>query len=254
MKTSFTLLALTMVLGAWPAYSNAQTATPARVEVGFPNFYPYGFTNDIGQADGLDMRFAQALFTQLNIPYRSTIYPPARVLLNMQNGNTVFTILVNVPALDSCCLYSKKPVMRDELRVYYGAGMAPIKSKEDLVGKHIVTQHGFSYGGLATYFNDRNNRITNNITHSHESAFAMLKAGRADYVVVYGAAAKLLSPSVLRHLRYGTIADLNIYMVLNKTYPDAERAMARMELIATTIDTNTLFKPFTNGFGSRRKP
>lgn len=247
-KTIGATLFLALVFVFLPCVVSAQVKTPAapraEIEAGFPLFPPYGFTNSRGQPDGLDVRVTRAIFSKLGVPWRPAIYPAARLFKNLQDGTNMFSILVHVPALDPCCLYSKNPVMRDELRVYYAPGKPAIKSKEDLLGKSIITIRGFSYGGLLSYFNDDKNHITNNTTPSHDSALAMLRAGRADYVVFYGAAAKLLGPAATADLKYGVIADLSIYLVLNKTYPDAVKTMAQMEAIVDSINKDDLYKPF----------
>lgn len=235
---------LVLLVAGWPQVSQAESKPAGEIEAGFPQFPPYGFVNDSGQPDGLDVRVARVVFDKLGVPWRPAIYPATRLFRNLQDSSTMFSILVRVPVLEACCLYSKKPVMHDEIRVYHYPDKPVIKSKEDLAGKRIITLRGFSYGGLISFFNDAQNRIANNETPSHESALAMLRAGRADYAVFYGAAVSLLGPEAMTGLKYGVISDLSIYLVLNKSYPNAEKAMLRMEAIAETINKDELYKPF----------
>jgi polar amino acid transport system substrate-binding protein len=234
-------LFLSLALGAF-AHS-AAVASPVAIEGGYPFFPPFGFTNERGEADGWDVRMANMLFTKAGIPSRSAIYPAARLVSNLKTGASNFSILVRVPGLESCCIYSKESVMHDELRVYRRNGKPAVRHKEDLAGKSIITIHGYSYGGMISYFNDNKNRIVNNATTTHDAAFAMLRAGRADYAVIYGAGASQANPAALAGFKYDVIAQLDIHLVLSKNYPDAGNLMARLETLAKGLNRDAIFHP-----------
>ena len=63
------------------------------------------------------------------------------------------------------------------------------KSKEDLIGKHIITIGGYSYGGLRKFISDPANNIVSEPAKTHKAAFEMLVDSRADYLVDYASAA-----------------------------------------------------------------
>jgi hypothetical protein len=71
----------------------------------------------------------------------------------------------------------------------------------------------------------------------------MLAAQRADYVVDYASAAgDILAESPQEDLRSNPIDRLDIYLVLSKSYPDAEKLMVRLEEIAKTLNVPEILK------------
>lgn len=100
----------------------------------------------------------------------------------------------------------------------------------------MITIHGYSYGGLLAFVADPKNRITNHAAHSHASAFTMLAQGRAGYLIDYGGpASEILAAEPIAGLRSELLARQEVFLVLSKTYPDAEKVMARLEAIAETL-------------------
>ncbi|HRE16888.1 MAG TPA: hypothetical protein PLW86_07435, partial [Rhodocyclaceae bacterium] len=115
-------------------------------------------------------------------------------------------------------------VFTHELRVYYLGDKAPIKARTDLVGKSVITIRGYSYAGFISFVNDEKNRISNNPAANHRTAFEMLDAGRADYLLDYGVnVPEALPPSQLAKLNYDTIGNFDVFLVLSKNYPNAEQ-------------------------------
>jgi ABC-type amino acid transport substrate-binding protein len=228
------------------AAAPAKAFAPAQpgVVFGFPEFSPLSFANARGEPDGYLVRLSDAMFTRAGLHARAVIYPAPRLFENLANGSIDFSMVVHNPVLDACCLYSNKAVVREELRVYHAAGKPPINSKDELSGKKIITIQGFSYAGLITFINDKKNRITNEVAPTHAAAFAMLDAGRADYVLDYaGPAASGLASHPLPGLRFETIDHLDIYLVLSKAYPDAERVLERLTTIAKDLQQDPGLRP-----------
>ena len=189
-----------------------------------------------GEPDNPLLRLAEAMFGKAGIPWRSKTYPAARLFSYLQDGTSQFSMLVKSPSLEACCLSSRKPVATTELRAYRRANTPPIRSKEDLVGKEVIAIHGYSYAGLLNFLKDPANRIGNNSTVSHDSAFVMLERGRADYLLDYaGPAAEVLAAHPIKDMEYDVISRLDVHLILARSYPDATSVMSRLEEIADTL-------------------
>src|SRR6185369_14182122 len=101
----------------------------------------------------------------------------------------------------------------------------------------IITIRGYSYSGLIDYINDPRNRIVNEVASTHDAAFDMLLAGRADYVLNYDSSASVtLAARPIDRLRQDTIERVQTHIVLSKNYPNAEKVMARFEVILKSIN------------------
>lgn len=224
----------------------AQPTPAARQEIvfGFPEFPPLSFANARGEADGYLVHLSQAMFQRAGLRTRAAIYPAQRLFENLANGSIDFSMVVRNPMLDQCCLYSQKVVFREELRTYHAAGKPPITNKSALAGKHIITIQGFSYAGFIKFIQDGNNRIVNEVAPNHAAAFAMLDAGRADYVLDYaGPAASGLLAHPVRDLRSEVIDHLDIYLVLSRKFPNAEQLLPHLSAIAVDLQNQPDFRP-----------
>ncbi len=233
-----------IMLSAWMfspaamAQTGAAPFTPSEIEYAYPSQSVWTARLDSrGEPDNPLLRLADAIFKKAGMPWHGTGYPAARMFDNLRNGTSEFSMLVNAPALQECCLIGKKPMTSTELRVYAHAGTPPVKSREDLVGKSVITIQGYSYGGLLAFISDRKNNINNNVAATHEAAFAMLERKRADYLIDYtGPSTEMLAMHPIKDVRHDVIDRLDVYLVLSKKRPDAQALMGRLEAIAESLN------------------
>lgn len=235
------LLAVLAGMGAM----TAQAAPPKELEYAYPDQSIWTTRRDTnGDPDNPLLRLAAVMFDKAGIPWRAKSYPAARMFTYLQDGTAEFSMLVKSPSLDACCLVSGKPVATTELRAYRRPNTPPVRSRGDLAGKEIIGIHGYSYAGLLTFLKDPANRVGNNSTVSHESAFVMLERGRADYLLDYaGPASEVLAAHPIKDLEYDVIARLDVYLILARSYPDAAAVMSRLEAIADTVSVDGVSRP-----------
>jgi len=243
------LVSLPLVWGIASAQSLPAMPLP-EVEYASPDQSVWTTRTDAqGQPDNPLLAVAGQLFARAGMPWHAHAYPAARLFKRLADGSSQFSMLVNAPALKECCLLSRRPITIAEIRVYHFAGKPPIRTKEDLVGKGVISVHGYSYGGLQQFFTDQRNRVANSVALTHAAAFKMLARGRADYLVDYaGPASEVLAEEPLADLRSELLSRQEVFLVLSRAYPNAQRVMDRLEGIARTLDVDRLFKD------SRRMP
>ncbi|SJZ37899.1 hypothetical protein SAMN02745119_00340 [Trichlorobacter thiogenes] len=240
-KLLSTLLLVAMTVPTWGA-DDTPLKSPAFIEYVSPEQSVWTTrTAKTGEPLNPLLCVADKLFSKANIPWHSRSYPAARMFKSLQDGTAQFSMLVKSPALQECCLLSRKPVTVLQIRVYHLDGKAPIKSLNDLAGKNIITIHGYSYGSLFRFFDDKRNRITNNVVQTPTAAFRMLAVQRADYVIDYvGPASEVLATTPIPGILWEVLSRQDVYLVLAKNYPDAPKVMAHLEAIAATIDVEKI--------------
>lgn len=236
------LLVCTSFAGAQPPESNHGQTT--EIEYGYPDQSIFvATTNAKGQPDSPMTRLAEVLMEKAGLNWHPMPYPAKRLFDNLKNGKTNFSILVRASSLQHCCIFSREPVYTTKLNVYFIGDKKPVKSETDLAGKKIITIRGYSYAGLLKFISDPANKIINEVAGTHRAAFEMLKGNRADYVVDYESAASyILNEMPIENIRFNPISNLDIFLVLSKSYPDAEKVMIKLEDIAKTLDINAILK------------
>ncbi len=235
----FTLCVLTLIV---PVDSHA--ADNIDIKYGYPNQSIFVATINGKEQPTTPMLFvADELFKRANLTWRATAYPAKRLFNNFKNGKTNFSILVRASSLLDSCIFSKKPVYSTTLNLYYIGNKTPITKKEDLSGTRVATIRGYSYGKLRKFIEDPKNNITNEVTNTHSSALRMLELGRVDYVLDYASAAEdIIAENSISNLQSNTLSQLKIFLVLSKSYPNANELMNRLETIAESMDVNEIIK------------
>jgi ABC-type amino acid transport substrate-binding protein len=208
------------------------------VEYGYPEQSIFvATTTPQGRLDSPMTRVAEVLLERAGVPWRSASYPASRLFANLQSGVTAFSILVRGAQLDTCCLVSRQPIFSTYLNVYSIDDKPGIQSRDQLLGRRVITIRGYTYGTLLKFLNDPANRIVNEVAGTHRAGFDMLAAQRGDYLIDYApAASAILAESPLGNLRIQSLERLDIYLAVSRAYPEAERLLARLEEIAAKID------------------
>ena len=215
-----------------------------KIQYGYPDQSIFVSTVNGKEQPTTPMLFvADELFKRAGLTWRATAYPAKRLFKNLKNGETNFTILVRASSLIDSCIFSKKPIYTTNLNVYHIGDKPAITKKEDLIGARVATIRGYSYGKLLKFIDDPKNKISKEVTNTHSSAFRMLELGRVDYLIDYASAADdIISQNSISDLRLNTLSNLDIYLVVSKSYPNAQNLMNKLETIAQTIDVNEIVK------------
>ena len=112
-----------------------------------------------------------------------------------------------------------------------------------MIGKEVITIRGYSYASLMSFIKDPANRMVNHAAKSHDAAFTMLGLGRADYVLDYeGPASETLADLPFWEIKHQTLDHLEVYLVLARSYPDADATLEKLESIAMKLRAKGLPK------------
>lgn len=189
------------------------------------------------------LKLAKVLFAEAGIPWHGAPYPASRMFTLLRTGAAQFSMLVAAPTLAECCLVSREPVARTEVRVYWMGNTPPARQMTDLLAKSAIVIRGYSYGPMANFLTDERNAISRSIVDTHRSAFQMLEHGRADYLIDYtGPASEVLAARPVPGIHSAVLAPIEVHLVLSRTYPDAEAVMAKLEAIAVRLDKERILR------------
>ena len=229
---------LIFCIGFFSVLAQAQSSDKSvALEFGYVEQPPRTFTNAQGKAEGQVIRLVSDLFAKADLTWRPVSYPAARLFENLKDGTTGISVLIRIPSLDEHCLWSKVELGGEDIRVYSIGDRAPIKSREDLVGKNVIALRGYSYGNLLGFLTDEKNAITLSFAASNPDSFDMLLAGRADYLIQYAEASeRVLAAKPIPGVRHSVIGRISRHLVISKAAPDAEKTMERLERILKTMD------------------
>ncbi len=224
------------------ASSHSFASSPKKIKYVYPDKVIFSETvGPDGKEGNPILRLVSALFSKAEITWESKQLPIPRMLHQLSNEIGNFSILVKSPTIEQCCVTSSSPIIHVELRAYHRNNRPPIKSIGDLKGQKVITIKGYSYGPLQSFFTDKKNNLSVYKASTHQSAFAMLAAGRADFVIDYkGPSIKALEMHPNNELSYAVLKNVNLYLVLNKKQPDAMILIDQLALIAENIDTDSI--------------
>lgn len=236
-----TALILSALLAA--PFATARAAGP-EIEYAYPDQSVWTAEVDAeGNPANPLLRLAKVLFSEAGIAWHGTAYPASRMFAQLKSGASHFSMLVKAPALAECCLMSKKPVAHSEIKVFWQGNTAPVTRKEDLAGKNVIVVRGYSYGELAPFLADERNAIQRSTVDTHRAAFSMLEHGRGDYLLEYsGPAREMLAAHPIAGIQSMILADLDVHLILNRAYPDAEAVMTKLEAIAERLDKDRIIQ------------
>ncbi len=180
---------------------------------------------------------ADEMFRLSGAKWDSEPVPIFRMYKYLNNGKANFSILIKMKRLEGCCVRSDEPIYLVQLGVYYLPGATPIESLDDLVGKSLIAINTYGFGTVRPFLLDPEKHITVLPALTHDSAFSMLEARRAEYFLDYlGPAKKVLDEKQKNDIRYTVLKQLELFIILRKDYPDAQNVANFLGDIFRSLD------------------
>jgi ABC-type amino acid transport substrate-binding protein len=238
MKVTLQALLISLLFLFPIANAQAMDAEMPMLEYGYPDVSVWTTQRDAdGQLKNPLLKLAKVMFSEAGLQWNSKPYPAKRLFKYLKEGIVPFSMLVRVPSLQECCLFSEKPVTSTELRIYRRADTSPVSMLEELKGKRVIMIRGYSYGGVGKYIRDATNGIEVQEASSHAAAFQLFERNRGDYVVDYtGPAEEVLTAQASENIAFDVFKQLDVFLVLSRSYPNAQLVMKKLENIAAELD------------------
>ncbi len=214
------LLFLTVPAGAGPA-----------VKVGYVEFPPVFYTDSTGNPRGTLIELMGKVMKEAGYAWDAASYPTERMAKYLARGEIHLWVgSPSLPAFKGTTLVGATELMKIVMRSYFINDTSPIRARADLRGKKVIILNGYGYGGWINFIKEPANKVSYSETNTHESAFRMLKAGRADYLLDY----KRPSDKVLRKipvpgLAHSDITAFGVHFVVSKKAPAAGKLLENLE-------------------------
>ncbi|MFL0803124.1 MAG: hypothetical protein K6L81_05365 [Agarilytica sp.] len=179
----------------------------------------------------------EAMLKQAGIPWHDAPVPVYRMYSYLETKPEYFSILIKTPYIEECCITSKLPVFLLELGVYRKPNTPPVSTLQELADKSIITIEDYNYGAARPFISDKKNNLIIYPAKTHHSAYSMLKADRAHYLLDYrGPADKIKEEKEKHGIQYDVLEKLKLYLIFNKDYPDVENIIRKLEGISEALE------------------
>lgn len=226
-KTKIIIFIIMFSILSWfsPAIGSEQ------IRVGYIEFPPVFSTGREGLPEGILIDLGRRVLKQAGLTGIFKSYPTKRMSRYLAAGEIhLWMGLSTLPEFNETAYIGESTLFSIELRAYTITGAPPIKTKDDLNGKSILTMRGYSYGGWVDYIEDPVNKITTHKLDTHISAFQALSRGKFDYLLDYRMPSdEALKQIELDNLTFNTISSFDAKFVVSKKAPDAKKLLKKLE-------------------------
>lgn len=221
-------------LGGWIAAPDAMGKDLPKgfvLNAGYFEFSGLTYTDESGKPAGYVNDITIKTLDNAGIPYKLENYSAARFFKQLAEGDIqFFNGLSSIPVVSENCISSDIKLFPLEMRVYWRGDRPPIAEKEDLIGHSVILVRGFTYKDWGAWIREGKQDIEFFDVNTHESAFKMLRRGRAEYLLNY----KYIDSEVLDRVQ---ITDLQVkplyrwycYFNIHKDTPNAAALLRRIE-------------------------
>lgn len=198
------------------------------VKMAYFDFPPYIYARN-GKIAGSIASLAHEIMIEAGLEYEFISMPVARIYKDIGLGRVHFWIgTPGAAELVGTTLVGTSVIGTSRLNVYGLGGNVPPKF-EHLRDTAVITLKGYAYGGRLEELAARPG-IQILATHNHASAFLMLRAGRAPYLLDYHTP----SEQTMLELGMSGIQETNVYerpnhLIVSKKSPHPELLLELLE-------------------------
>jgi len=199
------------------------------VKMAYFDFPPYIYARD-GKITGSIASLAHEMMIEAGLEYEFISMPVSRIYREMAGGGVHFWIGTQGAAeMVGTTLVGTSVVGTSRLNIYGLAGNKPPRF-EDLRDTAIIILKGYAYGGRGDELAARSD-LHLLAAHNHASAFLMLQAGRAPYLLDYHTPSK---QTILDLGMYG-LKETNVYERPN--HLNVSKKSPHPELLSELLET-----------------
>ena len=210
---------------------NPALAAPQKLEpvmMGYLHFPPHSYTKD-GRGTGIQLELAHKIFARMGQDYKMVEMPAARLYRALASGFVHIWMGANgVPELAKETIASKIVTGNIRLKLYSMREKMPL-SFEALKGQKLIIITGFTYNNKIKRIRSAKMNLTLLETTAHKTAFLMLNAGRANYLLDYESPSKIATDKMdIKGLSSEMIEDVPLYHIVSKKAPQPEVLLSLM--------------------------
>ena len=201
------------------------------LNAGYFEFSGLTYTGENGEPAGFVNDITVKTLDNAGIPYKLQDYSAARFFKQLEEGDIhFFNGLSSIPVVNQNCISSDIKLFPLEMRVYWRGDKDPIAVKEDLIGHSVILVRGFTYKDWGAWIREGRQDIAFYDVNTHESAFKMLKRGRAEYLLNYKYIdSEMLEQVEIPDLQVKTLFRWYCYFNIHKDTPDARALLKTIE-------------------------
>jgi polar amino acid transport system substrate-binding protein len=220
----------------------------ADIRLAGPDFLPY-YEMDNGRMVGALALILEKIWSNTGASVQGQVFPATRLMSNLIDGSSDSSLLVRNPALDDSPDVIRSPVPISELvlNVYTVGRPAPPIGQDDLRGSSVIVMRGYGYGGLRSWMDQKDNRISLIEANNVEAALSMLIAKRARFALLYDVnftAARQALGSQPDDLFATSLQRVPTYIYISrKSVPNADAVMDRIMQSYADLVARGVLKP-----------
>ena len=154
------------------------------VKTAFWSFKPMSYVED-GVAKGIHVELLKELMQEAGLQYVETEMPIRRVYQEMATGNLDGFRSAAFESAAEIAIAVEPPIFYPVRLQLYGLGADKPPDIASIEPSILIVIAGYKYGGVLGRLLDRHPKMTVINTNNHTSAFRLLAAGRAPYVLDY---------------------------------------------------------------------
>lgn len=213
--------------------------------VGVLNFPPYYILeNQSSVSGGILVDMLEKILTKAGIDYTIKGLPPKRLYLELSEGTVHLWLgTKSVPEYEGKVLASPIPLTLIILELYSLKAKSEIpKTLKDLQNTSVILIRGYAYAGNSNLLTDSSKNITIHITNTHESAFNMLLAGRAEYVLDYSQPAiDIMKKKAISTVNSQSLSIVPAYLMVSTKVKDADKIMSKLMIAYSALKKEKAF-------------
>jgi polar amino acid transport system substrate-binding protein len=216
------LFALLLPGGAW--------ARPV-LKLGYIEFPPYYFTNELGQAEGHLIELSRLLADSAGYDLDIRALPTRRAAQMLAAGEIDFWLgLATITEQAEQVLISQVVVDTIQLQIYSLSPLPEVVDKDYLLGRKVVLLRGYRYGGWTDFIQAPESNTEIYLANNHHQAVKTLVGRGYDFLLDYRLPIKRTLEQIdAPPLFVADIHSLNVHILVSTHHPQAHRLLQLFE-------------------------
>ncbi len=190
--------------------------------------------NSSGEYFGSMVNIMKKVVQRADIDYSIKEYSTKKLYRNLGKGKVhLFVGIKNVSEYHDNVLYSDKIVDRLVVSILRKKNSPPVRNRDELKGKKVIINQGYSYAGMRKYVLDGKNNVKVYENKSNVNMLKMLDADRAPYCLFYERLSKkALKEYPMEDVVSDALRSIDFYIILSKNAPYRDKLIKIINEVA----------------------